>query len=148
MAGFRKASILSILLLALTLVAGFLGGVAWQRNQAMAPEPDETPAKEPRDHGSRRLVIDEVGLEPGKRTEVDAILQHFMDRMQALNEEYTPKHRALLRDARDSIKSVLEPDQRALYDSLLEVRYGNGHRGGDSSGTKKDKGHRDGHGGR
>ena len=146
MARFRKASVLSILLLVLTLVAGFLGGVAWQRNQAMAPEPDETPTKEPRDRSDRRLVIDEVGLEPAKRAEVDAILQHFMVRVQALHKEFTPRHRALLHGARDSIKSVLEPDQRALYDSLLALRYGSGHRGGDSSGTKKDKGHRDGHG--
>lgn len=146
MARFRKASVLSILLLVLTLVAGFLGGVAWQGNQAMAPEPDETPAEEPRDRGSRRLVIDEVGLEPAKRAEVDAILQHFMARVQALHKEFTPRHRALLRDTRDSIKSVLEPDQRASYDSLLAVRYGSGRLGGDSSGPKKDKGDRNGHG--
>ncbi len=146
MARFRKASVLSILLLVLTLAAGFLGGVAWQRNQAMAPEPNETATQEPRDRGSRRLVIDEVGLEPDKRAEVDAILQHFMVRVRALHKEFTPRHRALLHGARDSIKSVLEPDQRALYDSLLEVRYGSGGLGGDSSGTKKDKGDRNGHG--
>lgn len=150
MAHFRKASILSVALLVLTVGAGFLGGVAWQANRAATPAPAATPDQEPRDRDKRRLVIDEVGLEPAKREEVEAIVQHFVARMQALDEEfreaYRPRHRALLHDARDSIKSVLQPEQRALYDSLLAVRYGSGRGEGDSSGSGKRKGPPDGRG--
>lgn len=147
MARFGRASMLSVALLVLTVGAGFLGGVAWQGNRTATPEPDETPDQEPRDRDKRRLVIDEVGLEPAKQEEVEAIVQHFMARMRGLDEEfrqaYRPKHRALLHEARDSIKSVLQPEQRALYDSLLAVRYGNDRGEGDTSGSGKGKGHPD-----
>lgn len=150
MALFKKASILSTALLVLTLGAGFLGGMAWQGSRAVTPRPDETRAEEPHDRDERRLVIDEVGLEPAKREAVEVIVQHFMARMQVMDDEfrqaYRPRQRELLREARDSIKSVLEPEQRALYDSLLAVRYGSGLRGGDSSGPGKGKGHPDGRG--
>ena len=150
MARFGRASVLSVALLVLTVGAGFLGGVAWRGNRTAAPEPDPTADREPRDRAKRRLVIDEVGLEPAKRVEVEAIVQHFMARMQALDEEfrqaYRPKQRALFHEARDSIKSVLQPEQRTLYDSLLAVRYGSGRGEGDSSGPGKGKGHPDGRG--
>lgn len=158
MAGVRKASVLSIVLLVVTLAAGFFGGVAWQRSQ-VDPEQAEEGGDDPRrDRGDRRMVIDEVGLESGKRAEVDEIIQHFMvhmralyaefeehrDRMQALSDEYEqtyrPRQRELFRQTRDSIKSILAPEQRALYDSLLAVRYGDGDRARDESGEGRDRG--------
>lgn len=153
MAGMRKASVLSVALLLVTLVAGFLGGVAWQRSQvASAAQADEGEGDPRRDRGERRMVIDEVGLEPAKRAEVEEIIQHFMAGMRSLYEEfgpyrervealtdeyeqaYRPKQRELFRQARDSIKSILAPGQRALYDSLLAARYGNRDGGRDEPG--------------
>lgn len=151
MARFEKAGILSVALLILTMAAGFLGGVAWQRSQGAADSPPDPEAQRPRDRENRRLVIDEVGLEPAKRAEVEEIIQHFMARMRVLDKEfrqaYRPRQRELYRGVRDSIKGILPPEQRTLYDSLLAVRYGNGHGGeADSSRSKKDKDPRDGHG--
>ena len=152
MAGVRKASVLSIALLVVTLAAGFLGGVAWQKSQVVAVQPEEGEDEPRRDRSERRMVIDEVGLEPDKRAEVDEIIQHFMVSMRALHEEfepfrvrmgalndeyeeaYRPRQRELFREARDSIKSILALEQRALYDSLMAVRYGDGNRGRDESG--------------
>lgn len=157
MAGMRKASVLSIALLVVTLAAGFFGGVAWQRGQVAAVQTEDGNDDQRRDRGDRRMVIDEVGLEAGKRAEVDQIIQHFLvqmralytefedyrDRMQALSDEYEqayrPKQRELFRQTRDSIKSILAPDQRALYDSLLAVRYGNGDRDRDDSRDGRDR---------
>lgn len=112
------------------------------------------------------MVIDELGLQPDKRTEVEEIIQHFMVRMRALygeyepmrvrvrelNDEYEqayrPKQRELFRLTRDSIKSILAPEQRVLYDSLLAVRYGNRNRDRDGSAEGRDGGGPDGGRGR
>lgn len=130
MARVGRASVLSIALLLATVAAGFLGGVAWQRGRTVSAEPEEPAAEEPSGRRERRLVIDEVGLEPGRRAEVEAIVQHFLARKRELDEEfedaYQPRMRELYRSTRDSIKSVLSPEQRAFYDSLLAVRYGHG----------------------
>lgn len=162
MAGARKASVLSIALLVVTLAAGFFGGVAWQRSQVVSVQPDEGEAEPTPDRSERRMVIDELGLGPGKRTEVEEIIQHFMVQMRALHGEfepmrvqvqelndeyeqtYRPRQRDLYRQARDSIKSILAPDQRVLYDSLLAVRYGDGDRDRDGSGAGRDRGGPDG----
>lgn len=162
MAGVRKASVLSIALLVVTLAAGFFGGVAWQRSQVVSVQPDEGEAEPRRDRSERRIMIDELGLEPGKRTEVEEIIQHFMVQMRALTGEfepmrvrvqelndkyeqaYRPRQRELFREARDSIKSILAPEQRVLYDSLLAVRYGNRDRDRDGSGEGRDRGGPDG----
>ena len=166
MAGMRRASVLSVALLLVTLVAGFLGGVAWQRTQVASVQAEEGGDDPPRDRGDRRMVIDEVGLEPAKRAEVEEIIQHFMVRMRSLYEEfepyrervevlndeyeqaYRPKQRELFRRARDSIKSILVPEQRALYDSLLAARYGNRDSGRDESGEDESRDRPDGGGGR
>ena len=152
MAGVRKASVLSIALLVVTLAAGFFGGVAWQRSQVDPLQAEEGGEDPRRDRGDRRMVIDEVGLEPAKRAEVEEIIQHFMvgmralyaefedhrDRVQALNDEYEqayrPRQRELFRQALDSIKSILTPEQSALYDSLMAVRYSSRDESGDGRG--------------
>lgn len=151
MARFKKAGVLSVALLILTAGAGFLGGVAWERSRGVPDSPADPEAQGRHDRENRRLVIDEVGLEPAKRAEVEEIIQHFMARMRVLDKEfrqaYRPRQRELYRGVRDSIGSILPPEQRVLYDSLLLVRYGSGHGGAsDSSRSGKAKDHRDGRG--
>ena len=161
MAGLRKASVLSVALLVVTVAAGFLGGVAWQKGQVASVQAEDADDDQRRDRSERRMVIDEVGLEPGKRAEVEEIIRHFMiqmrslheefepvrARMQALNDEfeeaYRPRQRDLFRQTRDSIKSILAPDERTLYDSLLAVRYGDGDRGRGGSGGGQPRGRPD-----
>lgn len=158
MAGANKASVLSIALLVVTLAAGFFVGMAWQKNRVVADAAEEGADDQPRERNDRRMVIDDVGLESGKRAEVEEIIQHFFVQMRALHEEYEPmrvrigelndeyeqayrpQQRELIRQARDSIKSILMPGQRALYDSLLAVRYGNSDRGRDEPGNGRGRG--------
>ncbi len=123
------ARTLSVALLALTALAGFLAGAAWRGGQTPAQPPTEPIVRERESsRGDRRLVIDEVGLEPGQRAEVDEIVGHFRTRMRALDaefrESYRPRQRALFQSSMDSIRSVLDSAQWATYDSLRAVRYG------------------------
>lgn len=141
----KRARVVSGALLILVAAAGFLGGLAWQGGRTDSEPSEESDASEDRGREGRRLVIDQVGLAPAKRAEVDEIIEHFTVRMRALDEEfraayepireaYEPRRRDLFRATRDSIKAVLLPEERALYDSLLVVRFGNRDRDRDSSG--------------
>ncbi len=131
----RRARLISVLLLALTLAVGFMFGLAWSARQSAgdvsateevqgAAEPEAEEADTSRGRGP---VIYELGLEPDQRAGVDEIIRHFRSRMRALNEEareeYDRRQSALLVTTRDSIKAILNPGQIAEYDSLLAVRY-------------------------
>ena len=148
MARVKKASMLSIALLLVTVTAGLLGGVAWPRSQAVFTQTEDPAAEEPPEREDRQMVIDEVGLEPVKRVEVEEILQHFLALKRHLDEEfedaYRPRVRDLYRGARDSIKSILAPEQRALYDSLLSARYRNRGNRHDSTSQQREAGHQEG----
>ncbi|MGI9627188.1 MAG: hypothetical protein ACR2QM_10165 [Longimicrobiales bacterium] len=121
-----SARAISVGLLFAVLAAGFFMGAAWDSESASATTV-ELPAETPRD-GGRALVIDQVGLEDDQRAQVDEIVEYFQAEMRELNHEfrqaYRPRERKLLDQTRDSIKSVLSPQQVITYDSLLEARYG------------------------
>ncbi len=126
-----RARVMSIALLTLMALAGFLVGVAWQERKDGIREPSEERGGERRaERGSRRLVIDEVGLEPEQRAHVDEIIRHFRIQMRALDDEfresYRPRQRALFQSSLDSIRSVLDSAQWAAYDSLRAIRYRRG----------------------
>jgi len=148
MASFKRARVASGALLAVVAAAGFLGGLAWQAGRTDGRAPEQRESRDERGREERRLVIDEVGLTPAKRAEVEEIIQHFTVRMRALDEEfraayqplreaYEPRRRDLFRATRDSIKAILLPEERALYDSLLVVRFGDRDRDRDSSGEER-----------
>jgi Spy/CpxP family protein refolding chaperone len=75
----------------------------------------------------RRLLVEQVGLTDVQKEQVDSIVAHYRgerDSLQArleadLREAYMPRLRELLEETREEIKSVLTPDQRTAYDSLL-----------------------------
>ncbi len=133
-----NARIASVALLAAMLAVGFLAGVAWQRDAPAENPPDQGERDGRPGRDGRRLVIDQVGLAPETRAQVLDVVRHFRSRMHALDRElradYEPRQRALVRETRDSIKSLLSPQQRAVYDSLLATRHrrrgGEDHRAG------------------
>lgn len=148
MARLKRARVVSGALLAVVAAAGFLGGLAWQAGRTDSGVPEQRESRGERGREERRLVIDEVGLTPAKRAEVEEIIQHFTVRMRALDEEfraayepireaYEPRRRDLFRATRDSIKAILLPEERALYDSLLVIRFGDRNRDRDSSGEER-----------
>ncbi len=144
MASLGKARFVSFALLLLTFAAGVLAGVAWWGNRADPPPVAEEGGEGQRGREGRRLVIDEVGLEPAKRAEVDEIVQHYRATMRELNEEidaeFEPRRRGLIRATLDSIRSVLAPEQLATYDSLRAARFRSRNEGPDSAGGVRDRG--------
>jgi len=148
MARLKRARVVSGALLVVVAAAGFLGGLAWQAGRMDSAPSEQRGSRDDRGREDRRLVIDEVGLTPAKRAEVEEIIQHFTVRMQALDEEfraayqpiresYEPRRRDLFRATRDSIRAILLPEERALYDSLLTARFGDRNRDRDSSGEER-----------
>lgn len=144
----RYPRLASILLLATTAAAGFLAGVAWQGGRTPAPKA-AAPAKAegvggaetegesrggPGDRERRGFVIDEIGLAPETRARADGIIRHYRTEMRTLDQEfqeaYRPRHAEIVRRARDSVRSMLTPEQVRTYDSLLAVRYERRGRGG------------------
>lgn len=129
----KRARLLSVVLLAMTLAVGFMFGLAWSARQPAQPEagPEAEETVEEADTSntsrSRGPAIYELGLEPEQRAAVDEIVSHFRSSMRVLNEEareeYNRRQTELLMTTRDSIKAVLNPSQIAAYDSLLAVRY-------------------------
>jgi hypothetical protein len=136
MAGRPSPRLVSLALLGLVLVTGFLMGMAWQNSDGVQAAEAPTETAEPAPERPSR-VIDQVGLAEQQRADVDRIIEHYRVEMKALDEEfreaYRPRRGELIRATRDSIKAVLDPNQRMLYDSLLEARYGSGRSGGDTS---------------
>ena len=134
-----NARILSAALLVGMLGVGFLAGMAWQGDRV--PEPAEDARERERGDRSGRsgrgLLIDQVGLSAETRAQAGDVIRHFRVQMHALDKElqaeYEPRQRALARRARDSIRSLLSPQERAVYDSLLAARHsrrGDGERSG------------------
>ena len=127
----RNARMASLALLGATLATGFLGGVVW-RGDGEPAKVDER-ARRP-DKEGRRLVIDGVGLDAETRAQVEDVIRHYRSRMRSLDRElreiYEPRRHALVREARDSIRSLLSAEQKMVYDSLLALRHSR--RGGEN----------------
>ena len=142
MAQDKRARLISVLLLVLTLVVGFMFGLAWSSRQptdafpveetaetGAEPEAEET-IEQADTARNRGPVIYEVQMDPNQRAGVDEIIRHLRSNMRALNDEaqedyqrYDRSRTMLLAATQDSIKAILNPDQIAEYDSLLEARY-------------------------
>lgn len=157
----RYPRVASVFLLLTTAAAGFWAGVAWQGRRAARPADADAgvvagaqPSGEPEaraadrdgeaegDRERRRWVIDEIGLPPETGAQAGEIIRHFRTRMRTLDQEfqeaYRPRHAEIVRRTRDSIRSILTPDQVLAYDSLLTVRYeGRGQRGSRGRGGKR-----------
>lgn len=150
MAAFKQARVASVLLLVLTLAAGVLMGMAWsERRGGAVVEPvaleesspsDEATrpdsADESRDGGDRSRrppVIYELDLDPVQREHVDEMIQHFRQGWEDLDNEMDrelwSRRRQMSFTLRDSLKSILRPEQAVVYDSLLAERYGRDRRG-------------------
>ena len=152
----QQARLISVVLLFVTLAAGFMLGMAWDSRRSSpdgapeevveiaTPEPEE-PEEEDTER-QRGPVIYEVGMEPGQRAAVDEIIGHFRSSLDALRDDaerdYNRNRRDIVMATQDAIKAVLNSDQIAEYDSLLAVRYApnRGDRDGGRRGSRRDDG--------
>jgi hypothetical protein len=101
-------------------------------------ERDDDRDRDDRDGDGRRTpMYERVGLKAGQRERIDSVLAHHRSAMKALNKEfsddyqamrdlqkqyrdaYSPRYWAIVDSTRASIKAVFDPEQAAVYDSLL-----------------------------
>lgn len=135
-----RTRLATILILLLILATGAVLGIAADRrletrsqSASEASLQDEAgPSGEEEAEGEesprrRRLIVEQVGLSPEQKAQVDSIVAHYRQEMRDLQDElqvelrqaYTPRYRGLLEETREEIRGVLTPDQRMEYDSLL-----------------------------
>jgi len=115
----------TVAILGTVFVSGGLLGALVDRQFRPVGEPTEEAAVEQRgERPERRLIVDEVGLSPDQKVQVDSIVAVSRATMKELrqrfDDEYNPLYRQAVVDTREAIKGVLTDDQRAEYDRLLE----------------------------
>lgn len=135
-----RTRLATILILLLILATGAVLGIAADRRlearsqsaseaslQDEAGQSGEDEAEDEESPRRRRLIVEQVGLSPEQKAQVDSIVAHYRQEMRDLQDElkvelrqaYTPRYRGLLEETREEIRGVLTPDQRMEYDSLL-----------------------------
>lgn len=143
MASGLRTRVLSLSLLALVFVSGAVVGGAVDRRMtdrsAAAGDGGEGAMQSAQaDSASRRMpMYEQVGLREGQRVQIDSIVAHHRSSMKDLDKEfrddyqamrelqrqyreaYNPRYWAIVDSTRNAIKSVLDPEQAARYDSLL-----------------------------
>lgn len=142
MEGRSRTRLASFGILLVVLAAGFLMGLAWERQTGdestgvdEASAPDSTRGRRSARGGSGgQLIIYQVEMTPEQKTLVDSIVEHYRTAAEALQEEYRAHSEELQREARRemfqqyrelvsettaSIKTQLTSEQVVVYDSLL-----------------------------
>lgn len=135
----RRVRILSATVLLLVLGAGFALGMAVERRleggrlteSASQWSGDRDPAAAaggqtaPPDSAPRRrtLLVEQVGLSADQKVLVDSIVAFYRERVRELRErfdrQWEGEYGQILSETRATLKAVLNPQQRAAYDSLL-----------------------------
>jgi hypothetical protein len=107
--------------LAVLFAAGTALGIAVARERragADDPVPAEGRVSAGRAEASQDWMIDRLELTPAQRSAVDSVVEHFGARMSSLQKEYRPRYHAIVDSASQSLRSLLDEEQRARYDSL------------------------------
>jgi Spy/CpxP family protein refolding chaperone len=131
-----RAAATSLGVLALVFVSGTLVGRAWDERSADARPAEEVQdtsqdaGVEDREARRRTPMYEQVGLTDAQRVEIDSIVVHYRSDLRELQAhyrelydaqrvEYGERRGILIDSVRQAIKSVMGPEQRAQYDSLL-----------------------------
>ncbi len=137
--GKRRARLLSATVLLLVLGAGFALGMAVERRLGAGHLTESGPQWSgdrepgaaaggqvaPADSASRRrtLLVEQVGLSAEQKVRVDSIVAFYRERVRELRERFDQQweveYGEILSETRSALKAVLNPEQRAAYDSLL-----------------------------
>ena len=143
--GFQRTRLVSVAILGLVLVAGFLLGMAWDRRLGAAPAPqaaarESEPERGDGDRG-RRMSFYRVQppLSEEQLAQAEAItarrrqaardlfeepaIDSLYDAMKVAEKDfeavYDPRFRALVDSSRAAIKQLMTPEQATHYDSIL-----------------------------
>ena len=134
-----RATVTSGLVLGLVFVSGALVGRAWDERTAEArpveeasDSASESSQGEARGERRRGRMYEQVGLDDAQHVVIDSIVVHFRSDLRTLQAAYRERYQeqrglyeqeydALLDSVRGAIKAVMNPEQRAQYDSLLKA---------------------------
>lgn len=118
-----RMRLVTALLLLVVFGSGLTIGLAVDRDRAAGPV-DDPPTEETDATQERRVPMwEQVGPNETQKASIDSIVRDHRGAMKSLhrefNEAYSPRYQALVAETREAIKSVFDPDQRVVYDSLL-----------------------------
>lgn len=150
----RRTRLLSIVVLAVVFASGIVVGFAWDRRldaaeaaaegQRIAAAADSTESGAGEQRGEEgaerrsRYMWERVDPTDAQRVLIDSIVQAYRADSRAFHREsreaYDEGMRALVLQTREAIKSVLDPDQAARYDSLATARDDRNRRDDDDEG--------------
>lgn len=143
MNSIQRARLVSVAVLAVVFASGIVVGFAWDRRLDAAEAAAELERRTERvdstrsgagqgdqeDGGEerrRQYMWERVEPTEAQRVELDSIMQVYREASRDFHREsrraYDEGMRALVLQAREAIKSVLDPAQAARYDSLAAAR--------------------------
>jgi Spy/CpxP family protein refolding chaperone len=120
----RLAALAVILLI---FGAGLAVGMVLDRGIAeAAPEETRTAEaeKEEEETEARRRgsVIGQIDLTSDQQVRVDSIVDHFREELKNFRTSYRTEYDRILTETREALKAILDDEQRAEYEALLEER--------------------------
>jgi Spy/CpxP family protein refolding chaperone len=114
-----SARLLGAVLLVAVFAAGGLAGAATDRvlhaGEPRAPDRAGWDCRPPR---GEHTLLDQLGLAPEQRVEIDSIMDASRERIRAFWADEGAHVRAMVDSTRAEVRSVLTPEQRTAYDRL------------------------------
>jgi hypothetical protein len=104
------------LILAVTLAAGIVIGIIYQRSRIPMHAMSAT-------HHMMQRLTNELGLDPSQQKAVAAIFARRQATVDSTWHELQPQVRAAMDSTMREILDVLRPDQAAKYRKMLETRH-------------------------
>lgn len=118
-----RVRVVTAFVLLLVFGAGFSVGLVvdepWAETAAAADASNDEAKKESDGRSTHERIIDRIDLTADQRAEVDSLVGYYHTRMIEFQREYRPKYWEIVDSSRAAIARVMEPDQAAVYDSLL-----------------------------
>jgi hypothetical protein len=84
-----------------------------------------------------KYLASQIELSPDQREKITAIVHDSQQRTRILTELIEPEMREELKNTRESIRQVLNPEQRQQYDEILKKRFKREKEGGKNQGKYK-----------
>ena len=127
MQAFMNTRLAALAMMLVIFGAGIAVGMVVDRTLAQAaPEPPEVVEEEGEEDEERErrrgYIIERLDLTDDQRTRVEAMLAEYREQMKTFQEESSREYDRIVQETREALKSVLDEDQRATYEALLEER--------------------------
>jgi Spy/CpxP family protein refolding chaperone len=124
MQSLMKTRLTALAVMLVVFVAGMAVGMVVDRGLAEEASGTAAVAEESEEDEERRRgrMIDQVSLTPEQQVRVDSLVADFRERMKTFHESSRKEYDHIVQDVRESIKGVLDDEQRARYEALLEER--------------------------